>query len=169
MRARLLSLLVAASLLLVAIPGRADDGPAPATLAQYQAALSAHRPLMVELSAKWCGTCTKMKPTLDQLEGKWKDRVAFLRFDVDTPDGGKLAREKDANALPQFYFIDGNGKVVSSPAGDISDAELESHLEAIVAKTAASEVGGKDAPSSAQGCCGGCCKMKGKKSAPPEK
>lgn len=138
------------------------DGPAAASsssLSDYEAVRAAHRPMMLEFGATWCGPCKEMKPLLDGLEPQWKNRVAFVRFDVDTKDGEKLSQQKNVTGLPYFIFLDGNGNTVSTASGLLTAQEVVKRLEAI----SAADPTAQPAVKNEKGCCGSgddCCKKK---------
>lgn len=65
------------SLLLTAILALAPLG---ATLADQDA--EAERPLLVKIHADWCGTCTKLDSTWQDLQTRYGDAVQFVVLDV---------------------------------------------------------------------------------------
>lgn len=72
-----------------------------------------------------------MKPVVNGLEETWKNRVSFLRLDVDTPEGSEAARRLGTSGIPAFYFISRDGRVVGDLMGAVPQADLESRLQAL--------------------------------------
>jgi thioredoxin 1 len=66
-----------------------------------------HKPVIVILIAKWCGTCQIMEPILENLANEYKEKIKFVMADID------VVKEVTANCrfdkLPiLLFFKDGN-------------------------------------------------------------
>ena len=73
----------------------------------------AARPIVAEISADWCGTCTKMKPTIEALREKYGDRVEVVVLDVT--DKTTLAQATaEAERLGISDFFDRNRRTTGS-------------------------------------------------------
>jgi thiol:disulfide interchange protein len=78
-----------------------------------EAASSADRPLVVELSATWCKPCQVFASqvlTDPRLEVALRD-VLFVRYDVDTPPGRDAMARCRVRGIPAVLGIDHDGFV----------------------------------------------------------
>ncbi len=84
-----------------------------------EAANDAHRPLIVELSAKWCKPCqvfaTQVLPD-PRVQEALRD-VVFVTYDVDTPNGRDAARRCRAPGFPAVMGIDRDGSIRVAKVG----------------------------------------------------
>jgi thiol-disulfide isomerase/thioredoxin len=83
-------------------------------------------------SAKWCSYCKQVPPVTKKLEANYPD-VTFLELDVDEEEGGKLAAEYNAEALP-YYIIRIDGKVVARQRGLLPYADADKFLRGAMKK-----------------------------------
>src|SRR5262245_43524613 len=90
-----------------------------------EAANDAHRPLIVELSARWCKPCqlfaTKVLTDPRVIEAL-KD-VMFVTYDIDTPRGHDAMRRLHEHGVPAVLGIDHDGfvrlrKIGTEPTAD---------------------------------------------------
>lgn len=86
----------------------------------------------IVFSAKWCSYCKQVPPVTKKLQANYPD-VTFLELDVDEEEGGKLAAEYNADALP-YYIIRIDGKVVARQKGLLPYAEADKFLRGAMKK-----------------------------------
>lgn len=91
-------------------------------------------PLVLDFYADWCGACEKMEPVVEKLKGQHKD-VTFRKYDIDTPEGKKMADKFGVSVIPTLIFIDESGNAVSKRVGVVSEAEFIEELEKIACPT----------------------------------
>lgn len=88
----------------------------------------------MDFYADWCGACEKMEPVVEKLKGQHKD-VTFRKYDIDTPEGKKMADKFGVSVIPTLIFIDESGNAVSKRVGVVSEAEFIEELEKIACPT----------------------------------
>jgi thiol-disulfide isomerase/thioredoxin len=65
---------------------------------------TADQPIVAKISADWCGTCTKMKPTIEALRKKYGDRVQVVVLDVTDKDAlAKSTAEAERLGISDFF------------------------------------------------------------------
>lgn len=111
-------------ILVLATHARAD-APPPIGDAIKQAS-AAHKPLVLEFGAQWCGPCklfeSKVLPDA-KVQTALKD-VLFVRYDVDDKPGGEAAGKYNVNAYPTFLIVDTKGAEVSRKEGLLSPVQF---------------------------------------------
>ena len=80
---------------------------------EINAALAAHKAVVLDWYAPWCGKCAQIAPHVDDLKEKHKG-VQF--FKVDTDASVELAAKYDARVLPTFVMFQ-SGKEVARISG----------------------------------------------------
>ena len=75
----------------------------------FDEAVNANKPVLVDFWATWCGPCQFMLPIFDKLAKKYGEKVSFGRLNVDDNQG--VAMRFDVYAIPTFIIFM-NGKAV---------------------------------------------------------
>ena len=78
-------------------------------------------PVVLDFTATWCGPCKNIAPTFENLATEYKDRVAFVKVDVDKCD--QTAQVYDVTSIPNFVYLKPN-----------NDGLFHTHAGADVAK-----------------------------------
>jgi len=73
------------------------------TMSTFDAAARTPGVLIIDFTAKWCGPCRAMVPTLDALAREYAGRVRFAAVDVD--DEPAIAQRYDVRAMPTFVVL----------------------------------------------------------------
>lgn len=76
--------------------------------------ISSNKKVVVDVNAKWCAPCLKMKPDLTKLTNDYKDKVFFL--DIDKDKNRQLAKELGVTEIPVFLIYK-EGKLVMTTEG----------------------------------------------------
>jgi thiol-disulfide isomerase/thioredoxin len=74
---------------------------------QVSAAADASKPFVVKIHADWCGTCTKLNPTIEALQTKVGDNVRIVVLDVTDRESVKRSTA-EADRLGIRAFFDAN-------------------------------------------------------------
>lgn len=86
--------------------------------------LQSDKPVVVKVSATWCGACKNAKGPFHELSQELSD-VKFVAMDLDA--NRSLAQKHGAQYLPTFLYFKG-GKLVSKDDGFTSKEKLRSEI-----------------------------------------
>ena len=86
--------------------------------------LQSDKPVVVKVSATWCGACKNAKGPFHELSQELTD-VKFVAMDLDA--NRSLAQKHGAQYLPTFLYFKG-GKLVSKDDGFTSKDKLRSEI-----------------------------------------
>jgi thioredoxin 1 len=78
-------------------------------------------PVLVEITAYWCGCCHIMKPIIEKLAEELKEKLKIGVVDIDTNE--KVAKEYGLSELP-IILLFRNGELVDHLIGLISKNEF---------------------------------------------
>jgi thioredoxin 1 len=92
----------------------------------FDEAVNANKPVLVDFWATWCGPCQFMLPIFDKLAKKYGEKVSFGRLNVDDNQG--VAMRFDVYAIPTFIIFM-NGKAVDRAVGAVGEKGLEGLLQ----------------------------------------
>jgi len=65
-----------------------------------------------------------MKPIVHGLQAKYSDRIGFVYLDIDDPGTADLKKALGYRVQPNFFLVDGNGRVLKQWLGRVSEAEF---------------------------------------------
>jgi len=71
-------------------------------------------PVIVDFFAEWCGPCKVMAPIFEEVGEKFKDKVKFLKLDVDANQN--ISQEFGVMSIPTIIVFK-DGKAVESLVG----------------------------------------------------
>tara|TARA_Y100000590_G_scaffold417965_1_gene518199 strand:- start:319 stop:657 length:339 start_codon:yes stop_codon:yes gene_type:complete len=67
--------------------------------------VSSKIPIVVDFFAEWCGPCKRLTPKLEELEQTYKDKILFLKVDVDNNDCSDICELYNITSMPTLIFI----------------------------------------------------------------
>ncbi len=74
-----------------------------------------------------------MTPIVNGLQAEYGDRVAFVQLDVATPEGARVQNRYSLRGHPAYVLVDSRGQVSWQSVGQVTEDELRTRLEALLA------------------------------------
>jgi thioredoxin-like negative regulator of GroEL len=102
--------------------------------AAYAVALAKGKPTYVLFHSLTCQSCVEISAAVDKVMPAYADKVTFVNAISDDPGSQQLASKFKFQYIPTSFFIDGNGKVVDSFTGAMSEAEMKARLDKLTAR-----------------------------------
>ena len=86
-------------------------------------------PTMVDFYASWCSPCKTLKPTVEEIEEQYKDKVKVLHVDID--EYTSLAQEYGVVSIPSLLFFN-KGELIDGLQGVVDKEEIEEKINIII-------------------------------------
>lgn len=130
LRPGLCALGAVAALLFVALPAQAGD----------MAGEKAAKPVIAKIHADWCGTCTRLNPTMVELQKRVGGEATVVTLDVTDKDAvARSAAEADRLGIRKFFdsykgktgtvgVIAADGKIVQIYKGE---TDVDKYVDAL--------------------------------------
>ena len=92
------------------------------------------KPKMIKFSSPLCMECQELEKSLMVVEPKYKDKVDFVKFNVNSSSDLTQTEIKKygVKVVPTSVFIDKKGKVYKQVEGTMSVKELETILDKLI-------------------------------------
>lgn len=84
------------------------------------------KPIVIDVSATWCGPCQQMKPIFEQLAKELGDTYKFAELNVD--EARDLAIKFNVTSVPTFIFMN-NGEIKGKERGYMPANDLKAKIE----------------------------------------
>jgi thioredoxin 1 len=94
-------------------------------------ALKSEKPVFVKFHAEWCATCRRIAPMIKEIAKEYKDKVLFVKIDVDKDDG--IAKKYNIPGVPTVVFIS-KGQEVERFVGARRKEEYTKVIEGLIKK-----------------------------------
>ncbi len=92
---------------------------------------SASTPVLLDFSARWCGPCKAMKPSLEKLEKAYGGRLRIVEIDID--ERPQLAQHFEVGSIPHLMLLKDN-QIVNNDVGGRSYYDLVKFVEGACGK-----------------------------------
>jgi thioredoxin-like negative regulator of GroEL len=73
-----------------------------------------------------------MRPIVHGLEARYTGKIQFTYLDVDDPATSSIKQQLGYRVQPQFFLLDGQGKIVKKWFGVVSEEELVGAFEELL-------------------------------------
>jgi len=97
--------------------------------------IKSDKPALVDFWAPWCGPCHMLAPVFEELASEYKDRVRFVKVNVDEAQG--TASSLGIMGIPTIALFH-HGKPVDQQVGVQPKAILSNMLETVLRATSGS-------------------------------
>ncbi len=86
-------------------------------------------PLLVDVSAEWCGPCKLLAPVLAELAEEYEGRLRVIEVDIE--DHLEMSARWDVMSFPTLLLFDG-GELVWRTVGARGKGQLRQELERVL-------------------------------------
>lgn len=94
--------------------------------ADFQAeVINASEPVLVDVTAAWCGPCRMIEPIVRELAAEWQGQVKVVKVDADQNPG--VLTQYGILSIPTLMFFKG-GQLTERITGFVSKEKLKSRI-----------------------------------------
>jgi len=88
-------------------------------------------PVLVDFWAEWCGPCSMLAPTIEELASDYQGRFKVCKYNVE--EGSEIPRNYAVNAIPALFFFE-KGKVLGKVEGVRPKEDFAKIMDGIINK-----------------------------------
>jgi thioredoxin 1 len=100
------------------------------TDSNFEQAINAGKPVLVDFWAEWCGPCRRLAPTVDELAGDYDGKMVVGKLNVD--ENPNVSGRFSIRGIPTLLLFKG-GQVVEQVVGLADKASLKKVIDKHVA------------------------------------
>ena len=93
---------------------------------QFENTIAENKVVVVDFWAPWCGPCRALAPTIDTLAQKFKNKVKFVKLNVD--EATPVALKYNVASIPNVCLFK-DGKLMDRSVGFVAEAVLAQMIE----------------------------------------
>lgn len=94
------------------------------------------KPTVIDFYASWAQPCKQLNGVMDKFKTSYKDKVKFMRVDVDDPGSESLLDQYEVSPVPTIVFLNEEGEVVSYSVGFSGENSVKEGLNKILSANA---------------------------------
>lgn len=95
----------------------------------FDSTINNNQVVLVDFFADWCGPCTALHPTLEELATDFEGKAIISKINVDK--NPELAAQFKVRSIPALFYFK-NGEIVGTQNGVHSKSVISSHLNNII-------------------------------------
>lgn len=99
---------------------------------KFQDIIAGDTPVLVDFFAEWCGPCKMMKPVLEELKKKMRNKVRILKIDVDVPANRQSVYAYQIQSVPTLMLFK-KGRMLWRQSGVVRVPRLEEIIKPYLA------------------------------------
>jgi thioredoxin 1 len=92
----------------------------------FEQAINAGKPVLVDFWAEWCGPCRRLAPTVDELAGDYDGKMVVGKLNVD--ENPNVSGRFSIRGIPTLLLFKG-GQVVEQVVGLADKASLKKVID----------------------------------------
>lgn len=73
-----------------------------------------------------------MKSIVHGLDAQYADQINFVYLDIDDPQTAELKQTLKFRVQPQFFLLDGDGKIVKQWLGGVKKEDFEQAFQTVL-------------------------------------
>lgn len=97
------------------------------TKEEFAAMLEEKGVILADFFATWCGPCKMIGPVIEQVAGKYADKVKVVKIDIDIEP--ELAAQYEVNTVPTIFVLK-DGQVKAKESGFLPLPKITAMLDA---------------------------------------